>query len=886
MHPPDIAFVDGIRSKWEPKTLPLSQFLQQQASNWGSPTFNACECLQHGQMVSLYLDADKYVDESPTQQAIDQQLTMCKETILSMFEADDGFDMERDVIMGYRHGYVESKKTYKISFRFFIPRYHLLLEDVPKLLRQYKGTDIFDSAPYSSRQKLNVPGACKGDGDHRTLQLEDRSQGEWCLAQNIKSNSRVLDFDELGDDLSAGSKRKRTSQPPPAWEEARKVLQEFGFTNPTYVNSRPSSITFTSNDLGGTCPCCTGQHDSHNFWVMERADGSLLVKSYSVNCKSRVLMEVVNSIIIPDESSVTPFMAATQEVFDGTPCRHPGYDHQQRECSLVQQHLESCRSCGGHHVEDMWYIYEPLKSIFSMRNSSLNCCERVLPIFANQHLQSIAINMGTDQSYAELFISEHEDQFTSDGITVLGFDKRWMPIQDPDMQNTVQNWLTKVMKQLYDLMLYEDYMCKKQEDKMSKVMKPYHDMYRASNKYISKEGNMKSLLTTLKRKLRQNGLWKNMDMDPHVLGVNNGLIMLETGTFRPATQQDLVSKSTGYDWEEWVDPGIEVEVEDFFASLYPVEEERRMAQLWGAYTCLGNHPQKKFLMLTDASGGWNGKSAFIKALAATLGPDYSLQGTNTFLYKTDSHSETANSHTAGLLAHKGKRLVTYEELDTKRQLDCGLLKNYNGSRAKAQGRACHATGVEEFEWTAKMILAYNANCMPGFDFTDSALISRMLVLHHRSKFCETEEQIQQEKGPHVFLADPNLDTKLQRWRPYLLRYFIKGCARYFQEGFTNVPEACGAWRQELVRQHDTVKAFVDDSLEHTHKDEDYIERSTLYEVYKAAYPEEKIKKTALGKKKWFDQLQVHLGLEGFYERKRLGDGKRGRDLWLGWKLML
>lgn len=59
---------------------------------------------------------------------------------------------------------------------------------------------------------------------------------------------------------------------------------------------------------------------------------------------------------------------------------------------------------------------------------------------------------------------------------------------------------------------------------------------------------------------------------------------------------------------------------------------------------------------------------------ATLGPDYSLRGTNTFLYKTDSHSETANSHTAGLLAHKGKRLVTFEELDSKRQLDCHLIK--------------------------------------------------------------------------------------------------------------------------------------------------------------------------------------------------------------------
>lgn len=80
------------------------------------------------------------------------------------------------------------------------------------------------------------------------------------------------------------------------------------------------------------------------------------------------------------------------------------------------------------------------------------------------------------------------------------------------------------------------------------------------------------------------------------------------------------------------------------------------------------------LILSDSIGGWNGKSTFIKALMNTLGPEYSLQGTNSFLYRTDSTSETVNSHTAGLLAHKGKRLVTFEELDPKRQLNGGLMK--------------------------------------------------------------------------------------------------------------------------------------------------------------------------------------------------------------------
>jgi len=85
-------------------------------------------------------------------------------------------------------------------------------------------------------------------------------------------------------------------------------------------------------------------------------------------------------------------------------------------------------------------------------------------------------------------------------------------------------------------------------------------------------------------------------------------------------------------------------------------------------------------------------------------------------------------------------------------------------------------------------------------------------------------------------------------------------------------------------QHDTVKAFVEDSLEHTGDPAHYIERSTLYEAYKVAYPEEKVKKTSLGKRKWFDLLQKHIGSEGYHAHPRLSNGKRPRDVWFQWQM--
>ncbi len=739
---------------------------------------------------------------------------------------------------------------------------------------------------YHSQQKLRVPGACKGDGDVRVLELGDRQHARFCLAQVYDAEGRSVEAFPAEVSRSVGA----ACQAPPEWDEVAPVLDAAGFGNPRYRGRRESSLTFQCDCLGVSCPCCPNVHDSQNWWVMAQPDGSLKVKNYSEHCRVMTLgePEQAGPMFVEEVGSVACELPHLQKIlvtlFGEVPQECHGHDPGMRECRHVIQHLQSCPTCAQHHQEPLWYIYEPIRSIFSMRNAAFSCSERLMTPFANTFMENLVTNCTSDRDYADLFISEHEDVYTSDGAVILKFDRRWAPVNDQDMQNIVQDWLTKVMRQLFVLMGHEENMRKLLKETMPKELKAYRDMYRATEKYLGKEGNMKSLLTTIKRKLRKNGLWENMDADPFVLGLDNGILLLRDGVFRAATQKDLVSKSVGYDWVETVDPEIEAQVEEFFCQLYPIEEERLLAQLWAGYCCTGSHPEKKFLQVTDVSGGWNGKSTFLKAIAATLGPDYSMQGTNAFLYKTDSHNETANSHTAGLNAHKGKRIVTYEELDAKRQLDCGLLKNLNGSRARVQGRACHATAIEEFEWTAKMVLAYNANCMPGFDFTDTALISRMLVLHHRSKFCETEEQMQQEPSPHVFLADPNLDNKLQTWRPYILRFFLRGCAAYFRDGFTKIPDACSSWRDDLVKQHDTVKAFVEDHLEHTGRHEDHIERSSLYEAYKGSYAEEKNKKTALGKRKWFEQLKVHLGDEHYHANPRLDGGRRPRDVWFQWRM--
>lgn len=87
-----------------------------------------------------------------------------------------------------------------------------------------------------------------------------------------------------------------------------------------------------------------------------------------------------------------------------------------------------------------------------------------------------------------------------------------------------------------------------------------------------------------------------------------------------------------------------------------------------------------------------------------------------------------------------------------------------------------------------------------------------------------------------------------------------------------------------MHQHDTVKAFIDDYLVKTGGVEDFIQRSDMYRSYCDSFPEEKNKKTSLGKKRFWEQFQMHMGTDGYFERKRKRGG-RYKELYEGWSFV-
>jgi phage/plasmid-associated DNA primase len=325
-------------------------------------------------------------------------------------------------------------------------------------------------------------------------------------------------------------------------------------------------------------------------------------------------------------------------------------------------------------------------------------------------------------------------------------------------------------------------------------------------------------------------------------------------------------------------------VEEMFEKIYPHEDEREIVQRYFGYCLLGYHPQKEMLLLTDARGGYNGKSTVCKAVRAVMGAEYSMKPLSNCMYYTDRPGNI-ESHASGTLSFRGYRLAVIEELNPSQRLDSQFLKDCTGGCTTFRGRVIRTDQFIEFEWITKLILAFNGGNMPRFDAKDRALQDRMLVVQHRSRFHITDEEYARESHiPFTYKAKTNLDGKIHgKWRSALLMWCLDGLKNYVEKEFRVVPAACQEWRRGLVGEQDCVGIFLRRRLERTGVDTDVLKQTDIFTAYRQEMIEDR--ERTIVKSKFFDETQSFLGKDCFKEFWTSPQGIRMRNVFFGWRLI-
>jgi putative DNA primase/helicase len=254
------------------------------------------------------------------------------------------------------------------------------------------------------------------------------------------------------------------------------------------------------------------------------------------------------------------------------------------------------------------------------------------------------------------------------------------------------------------------------------------------------------------------------DPDPWILGCENGLVDLRTGTIRAGRPADMVSRSTRRDYDpQAACPRWDKFLHEVFAADQEVITWFQM--LIGA-SFVGT---SKELLAVHYGSGNNGKSVAFRTLGREVAGEYSVEiAVETLL----NANRTAGAPTSDLMRLRGARLAFTSEPDRSAKLKGGVLKRL-ATIDLMTGRELHA---RQEEWAPTHTLHLATNHLPAADDASEGFWRRIALLPWAVRFAKHGES---GGGPQ---EDPRLAATLAEEAQGILAWVVRGAVAYATAG--------------------------------------------------------------------------------------------------------
>jgi P4 family phage/plasmid primase-like protien len=273
-----------------------------------------------------------------------------------------------------------------------------------------------------------------------------------------------------------------------------------------------------------------------------------------------------------------------------------------------------------------------------------------------------------------------------------------------------------------------------------------------------------------------------LDTHPWLLNCINGTLDLHTGTLRPHSQADLLTKCLPLAY----DP--DTRCEQWLAFLEKVMQGNAelitFLQRALGYSLTGSTREQCFFLLYGITK--TGKSTFLNIAKALLGPYGTQADMSTFLHKD---RETVRNDLADLA---GMRLVCAIETDEGKRLAEALIKQLTGGTDTIKARFLFE---EYFEYCPQFKVFLATNHKPTMNASDDALWERV-------KTIPFAVQIPQDR------RDKQLEAKLRAELPGILAWAVCGCLAWQAADGLGEPAAVVQATKQYREEMDDVGRFL------------------------------------------------------------------------------
>jgi putative DNA primase/helicase len=278
---------------------------------------------------------------------------------------------------------------------------------------------------------------------------------------------------------------------------------------------------------------------------------------------------------------------------------------------------------------------------------------------------------------------------------------------------------------------------------------------------------------------------EQLDADPFLVGVENGVVNLRDGTFQPHNRNLLITRRLSVTFDA---NATAPAWEKFLIEVQPDPEMRGFLQRLSGYNITGD--TREHVLPFNYGGGANGKGTFFEQTLLRMAGSYGAKLTNSLVYASDRgalpHLELANLC--------GKRFTLGEENSEAGELNEALLKAITGGDM-VKGRFHYGNFVEYFP-TYKVVLV--GNHKPRIDGTDDGIWRRFLLVNW-------PVQIPLEQ------RDAKLKDKIAAEMPGILNWCIQGAQDWYENGL-NPPDSCRVATAEFREQSDKLADFISENF--------------------------------------------------------------------------
>ena len=291
-----------------------------------------------------------------------------------------------------------------------------------------------------------------------------------------------------------------------------------------------------------------------------------------------------------------------------------------------------------------------------------------------------------------------------------------------------------------------------------------------------------------------------LDTNPWLLNVNNGVLDLRTGELLPHAQKLLLTKLAPVDFV----PDAPCPTWERFVSSVMLDDAELIEFLQRAlgYTLTADVSEQVLLFLYGS--GSNGKSTMLETVFSIMG-DYAVLASPRLL----TGDETHDTDSMNLM---GARLAQAHEVKAGARWNESSLKRITGGDT-LQYRALYSSQHTEFKPTHKVLVS--GNHKPDVADLTYAFWRRMRLIPFLQKYFGPEDSGYERVEPER-RKDPLLVEKLRAELPGILAWMVRGCLKW--QAARKVDPANGLGYPDKMRkaveeyreEQDPIGRFLDD----------------------------------------------------------------------------